>query len=45
MGQSYNIGLNPPSIQWKFIEMMQKNNLSKGIYRQAARIANVIQKL
>ena len=46
MGQSYNIGLNPPSIQWKYIQNdAAKIIYPEGIYRQAARIANVIQKL
>ena len=46
MAQSYNIGLNPPSIQWKFIENdAAKIIYPEGIYRQAARTANVIQKL
>ena len=44
--RSYNIGLNPPSIQWKFIENdVVKIIYPEGIYSQAARIANVIQKL
>ncbi len=46
IGQSYNIGLNPPSIQWKFIENdAVKIIYPEGIYGQAARIANIIQKL
>ena len=46
IGQSYNIGLNPPSIQWKFIENdAVKIIYPEGIYGQAARIANTIQKL
>ena len=46
MAQSYDIGLNPPSIQWKYIENdAVKIIYQEGIYSQAARIANVIQKL
>ena len=46
IGQSYNIGLNPPSIKWKFIENdAVKIIYPEGIYGQAARIANTIQKL
>ena len=46
MAQSYNIGLNPPTIQWKYIENdATKIIYQEGIYSQAARIANVIQKL
>lgn len=46
IAQSYNIGLNPPTIQWKYIENdAAKIIYQEGIYGQAARIANVIQKL
>ena len=46
MAQSYFIGLNPPSIQWKYIENdVAKIIYAEGIYSQAARIADVIQKL
>jgi Tol biopolymer transport system component len=46
LGQAYPIGLNPPSIHWKYIE----NNAAKvifpvGINNQAQRIANIIQQL
>ena len=46
IAQSYYIGLNPPSIQWKYIETdAAKIIYQEGIYSQAARIANVIQRL
>jgi len=46
MAQSYDIGLNPPAIQWKYIENdAAKIIYQEGIYGQAARVANVIQKL
>ncbi len=46
MAQSYDIGLNPPATQWKYIENdAAKIIYQEGIYGQAARIANVIQKL